>query len=273
MEGLWIRNGNDTAENTMFLWRPVMPVTFLLEATIFISCIAGNCTCCRQSSSRGKWFRCKPRIFSFSLSSILILSPSPFLHWLNLGKRDYFFFFKLKKISSQNVDIYKIAWPIIIIISLANIKSIKGEGKRFGVEGKVSKLGCGILFGAEAAERCVLSCRTRGTHWESVNSSLCRVCSVSSGADACPLPFRPPFPLPASSYPRRNRETSKLHARKAESSYLPDSRVATAPPFARSSCEISSIVSEIFSGVIPTIPEERERERVYSAWKQISWNK
>lgn len=70
--------------------------------------------------------------------------------------------------------------------------------------------------------------------------------SVSSGADACPLPFRPPFPLPASSYPRRNRETSKLHARKAESSYLLDSRVATAPPFARNRCEISPIVSEIF---------------------------
>ena len=52
----------------------------------------------------------------------------------------------------------------------------------------------------------------------SVNSSLCRVCSVSSGADACPLPFRPPFPPLVSSYPRRNRETSKLHARKAESS-------------------------------------------------------
>lgn len=76
----------------------------------------------------------------------------------------------------------------------------------------------------------------------SVNSSLCRVCSVSSGADACPLPFRSPFPLPASSYPRRNRETSKLHARKAESSYLLDSRVATAPPFARNRCEILPIV-------------------------------
>lgn len=117
-----------------------------------------------------------------------------------------------------------------------------GRGKRFGVQRQSFEAGAWILFGAEA-ERCVLSCRTRGTHWESVNSSLCRVCSVSSGADACPLPFRPPFPLPTSSYPRRNRETSKLHARKAESSYLLDSRVATAPPFARNRCEISPIVS------------------------------
>lgn len=54
----------------------------------------------------------------------------------------------------------------IINISLANIESIKGEreGKRFRVEGKVWKLEYGILFGTEAAERCVLSCRTRGTH-------------------------------------------------------------------------------------------------------------
>lgn len=96
-----------------------------------------------------------------------------------------------------------------------------------------------------------------------MNSSLCRVCSVSSGADACPLPFRPPFPLPASSYPRRNRETSKLHARKAESSYLPDSRVATAPPFARSSCEISHRFRNIFRSDSNDSRRERKREGTF----------
>lgn len=205
--------------------------------------------------------------FSFSLSLFLSCINSLSPDWIS--ENEITFFFSLSSIKKKCT--YKIV-SRIINISLANIESIKGEreGKRFRVEGKVWKLEYGILFGTEAAERCVLSCRTRGTHWESVNSSLCRVCSVSSGADACPLPFRPPFPLPASSYPRRNRETSKLHARKAESSYLLDSRVATAPPFARNRCEISPIVSEIFpiQWFQRFHKREREGEGICSAWKQ-----
>jgi len=45
-----------------------------------------------------------------------------------------------------------------------------------------------------------------------------------------PFPSTPPTSHPhGSPYPPRNRETSKLHAGKAVSSYLLDSRVATAP--------------------------------------------
>lgn len=48
-----------------------------------------------------------------------------------------------------------------------------------------------------------------------------------------PLSFHPTLSPTARPIPPRNRETSKLHARKAVSCYLLDSRVATAPPCAR----------------------------------------
>lgn len=55
-----------------------------------------------------------------------------------------------------------------------------------------------------------------------------------------PLSLHPTLSPTARPIPPRNRETSKLHARKAVSCYLLDSRVATAPPCARKHCETSA---------------------------------